>query len=110
MACLSFHSFIFSLIAVDLFHFPLGELNFRMECLILDDVNLFVVKGIKYRAMSCGIISGKLMHIIESVCRGVCWRKFWCTYQLILKIDRGDGFSALQIIEVLQGKVTTVLS
>ena len=54
--------------------FPLGELNFRMENLILDDVNLFVVKGIKYRAMSSGIISGKPMHIIESVGSGVCWK------------------------------------
>ena len=53
---------------------PLGELNFRMENLILDDVNLFVVKGIKYRAMSSGIISGKPMHIIESVGSGVCWK------------------------------------
>ena len=50
------------------------ELNFRMENLILDDVNLFVVKGIKYRAMSSGIISGKPMHIIESVGSRVCWK------------------------------------
>ena len=50
------------------------KVYFWMENLILDDVNLFVVKGIKYRAMSSGIISGKPMHIIESVGSRVSWK------------------------------------
>ena len=67
-----------------------------MESSILDDVNLFVVKGIKYRAMSSGIISGKPMHIIESVGPSAfVFGKIDLVHQVILKIDRGDGFSVL---------------
>ena len=46
--------------------------KFRMGSLILDDVDLFVVKGIKYQAVS-GNHFGKTNYVIESVGSRADW-------------------------------------